>query len=227
MKNIKINPVVFAAMACLCINTAAQAQNVIGVGAPTGTIRSDVYTFGAGFEFYVPSGTGTTINSLGYWDQGGDGLGTSHIVSLYSYAGFGSTYNLLASVTVAAGTGDPLIGGYRWVNIGALALPDIGQNGGYYALLASHDGTVDPWTDGIGGSPIMNPLIGTIAGNGVVDELSGQAIPQNPIDLVGNTDPSSAYGGGNLAYIQPVPEPATSAMVGSGLALLLALRRKK
>jgi len=223
--NIKRN--VLTGLAVLALGHSAVAQNIIGVGEPTGTIRTGSYIFGAGFEFYAPSGTGTTINSLGYWDQGGDGLATSHIVSLYAYAGHDSAYNLLASVTIDAGTVDPLINGYRWVSIGNLNLPDIGQGGGYYAILATHDGAADPWTDGIGGSPILNTLIGTIAGNGLIDELSGQTITQNPVNLVGNTDPNSVYGGANLAFIQPVPEPATLALVGGGMALLLALRRKK
>jgi hypothetical protein len=226
MKTNTIRYHLYASVAALAIGHSATGQNVIGVGEPTGAIRNDTYAFGAGFEFYAPSGTGTVINSLGYWDQGGDGLTTSHTVSLYAYAGFGSTYNLLTTVTLSAGTINPLIGGYRWANIGNLVLPDNGQGGGYYALLASHDGS-DPWTDGIGGSPILNPLIGTISGYGLIDETSGQTITQTPVNLVGNTNPGSVYGGANLAFIQQVPEPTILALLGGGVAILMARRQRQ
>jgi hypothetical protein len=222
-----IRYVILTAIAASVLHHAATGQTVIGVGEPTGTIRGDTYSFGAGFEFYAPAGSGTMINSLGYWDQGGDGLGTSHTVSLYAYAGTGSSYNLLATVTVSAGTTAPLIGGYRWVNIGNLTLPDNGQGGGYYAILASHDGGLDPWTDGIGGSPIMNPSIGTISGHGLIADNSGQTLTQSPVDIVGNTDPSSVYGGANVAFIQSVPEPGVCGILGGGIVTLLALRRKR
>lgn len=221
----KIKCVASAVLVIAALAPAAIGQNVIGVGEPTGTVRNDTYTFGAGFEFYAPAGTGTTINSLGYWDQGGNGLATSHTVSLYSYAGSGSSYTLLATVTIDAGTMDPLVAGYRWANIGNLNLPDNGQGGGYYAILATHDGS-DPWTDGIGGSPILNPLIGTISGNGVIDQTSGQTITQTPVNLAGNSNPGSVYGGANLGFTQPVPEPEVFALVGAGMAMFVTWRRK-
>ena len=129
-------------------------------------------------------------------------------------------------MTISSGTGNPLLGGYRWASIGNLILPDNGQNGGYYAILASHS-SLDPWTDGIGGSPILNPLIGTISGYGLIDELSGQTITQTSANLVGNGNPASVYGGANLGFIQPVPEPGVCALLGGGVLMLLASRRQK
>ncbi len=223
----KPNRIILTVATILAFKLVAMAQTTIAVGEPTGTIRGDAYPYGAGFGFYAPAGTGTTINSLGYWDQGGDGLGTSHIVSLYSYSGSGSDYNLISTVTVSAGTVAPLIGGYRWASIPTLALPDNGQGGGYYTILASHDGAFDPWTDGIGGSPIMNPLIGTVSGQSLIADNSGQTITQSPVTLAGNADPSSVYGGANLAFIEVVPEPGAGSLLAGGLLALAAARLKK
>ena len=222
----KLRYAILTTVTAFTLNHAAIGQTIFGVGEPTGTIRHDNYVHGAGFEFYTPSGTGTAINSLGYWDQGGDGLMADHTVSIYAYAGSGSAYNLLATVTIPAGTGNTLLGGYRWASIGNIILPDNGQNGGYYAILASHS-SLDPWTDGIGGSPILNPLIGTISGYGLIDELSGQTITQTSVNLVGNGNPASVYGGANLAFIEPVPEPATCSLLGAAAMLLIAGRTKK
>src|SRR5450759_5667757 len=102
----KIKPLVFAAIAAFALNQGASAQNIIGVTAPTGTTRSDTYV-AAGYGFYAPSGTGTTINALGFWDASGTGLLAAHQVSLFHFNGSG--YSLMATVTVPPGTNAPLI----------------------------------------------------------------------------------------------------------------------
>src|SRR5262249_43504536 len=51
------------------------------------------------------------VNWLGYYDQGGDGLANSHLVTLWD----NSTQGIIASATVPAGTAAPLVNGYRWV----------------------------------------------------------------------------------------------------------------
>src|SRR4051812_6006637 len=53
------------------------------------------------------------VNWLGYYDQNGDGLANSHLVTLWD----NSTQGILASATVPAGTAAPLINGYRWVQL--------------------------------------------------------------------------------------------------------------
>jgi len=111
----KIKLILSTAMAVFALDLAATAQSTLAInGAPTGATRSDTYEWGAGFGFYVPAGVGTTINSLGFWDASGTGLDSSHIVALYQYSGSGSAYNLLDSVTVQAGTVDPLSLGQHW-----------------------------------------------------------------------------------------------------------------
>jgi hypothetical protein len=221
----KINQLPLAGVIAFALNMAAMAQSQAGIeGAPTGTTRNDSYEWGAGFGFYTPSGVGTTINALGFWDQSGTGLQEAHTVALYQYSGSGSSYNLMDSVTVQAGTVDPLIDGYRWVSIGNLALPDIGQGGNYYIILASQGG--DTWTTMSGQT--LNPAIGTFSSGALIDNDSGEDLSPTPPSSFASVDGlNSGYGGGNLAYLAAVPEPATFSLLGGGFMLFMAARRKK
>jgi len=221
----KVGNLLSAGMMVLAINTVAMAQTNIGVGIPGGTLRSDNYQWGAGFGFYTPSETGSIINALGFWDPTGNGLAAAHTVDLYQYNG--NNYNLLASATVQAGTADPLINGYRWASIPTLSLPDIGQGGDYYVILASQGGG-DNWANWSSGIS-MNPLIGTATGNGaLIAQNSGQNLGDSPanLDIGVNQGTPNPYGGGNLAFIEPVPEPTTCALLGGGMMMLMVLRRK-
>lgn len=205
------------------LNVVAMAQSNLAIeGAPTGATRNDTYEWGAGFGFYVPSG-GTTINSLGFWDENGTGLLADHIVALYQYSGSGSSYNLLASATVQAGTVDPLVDGYRWVNIGDLALPNNGQGGNYYVILASQGG--DTWTTLSGQT--LNPAIGTFSSGALIDNNSGQDLSPIPPSSFAYVDGlNNGYGGANLAFIAPVPEPGAWALAGGGIVVFTAARRR-
>ncbi|MDB6077598.1 MAG: hypothetical protein JWO82_1345, partial [Akkermansiaceae bacterium] len=90
------------------------AAIAMGVGEPIGaTTRTDSYPY-AGYGFYVPSATSVTVNQLGYWDLGGDGLSDAHTVSLFQYInGSNKSYTQIATVTIPAGTATTLEGGYR------------------------------------------------------------------------------------------------------------------
>ena len=50
-----------------------------------------------------------TVSAFGYFDEGNDGFLTDHTVGIFDSAG-----NLLGSTTLLAGTGDPLINGFRY-----------------------------------------------------------------------------------------------------------------
>jgi hypothetical protein len=222
----KIKYVLSAAVAVFAFNLAAMAQSTVAIsGTPTGTTRSDNYEWGAGWGFSAPAGTGTTINALGFWDATGTGLDTSHIVALYEYSGSGSSYNLLDDVTVQAGAADPLVDGYRWVSIPTLALPDNGQGGNYYIVLATQGGG-DTWTSMSGQT--INPAIGTFSSGALIDNNNpyGYDLSVSVPNSLTYVDGSNAgYGGGNVGFITSVPEPATFALLGGGL-MLGALRLK-
>ena len=195
----KIKDLLSVGVAVFALNLAAMAQTEMAiVGAPTGTIRNDSYGWGAGFGFYVPSGGSTTVNALGFWDESGTGLQENHIVALYQYAGSGSAYNLMTSVTIPAGTVAPLIDGYRWVSIPALNLPDNGQNGNYYIIIASEGD--DDWTTMSGQT--LNPAIGTFSSGALIDDSSGENLSPTPPKYFASVDGNnSGYGGGNVGFI--------------------------
>jgi DNA-binding beta-propeller fold protein YncE len=71
--------------------------------------------FTVGYEFTVSQTV--TVDSLGFYDEGNDGLVTAHDVGIFDLCG-----TLRASGTVAVGTGSPLNGGYRYVSITPVVL---------------------------------------------------------------------------------------------------------
>jgi hypothetical protein len=219
MNNICLSNLKLVAGFCLGVAAAlsvAQAQtNVIGVGVPTGTTRNDTY-IAAGFEFYAPSG-GTTINALGFWDANGSGLLKAHTVSIFSYdnAFNPSGYALVATATIPAGTVAPLIDGYRWVGIPTLNLPNNGQGGGYYAVLATQD--QDTWANNIGSAPYLNSAIGTVSGQGLMDPSQPYTVLSSLAIINGTGNPNDGYGGPNLAFLTPPPasQPAATTILWS------------
>jgi lysophospholipase L1-like esterase len=99
--------------------------------------------YNIGHSFYV-SATNVQVISLGVADCGGDGLASSHTVTLFSYDG--SNFDPIpgGSVTVPAGTNAPLIGGYRYQALPAPFYLPIG----FYAVIAYQMDTVtngDPY----------------------------------------------------------------------------------
>ena len=63
------------------------------------------------------------VNWLGYYDQNGDGLANSHLVTLWD----NSTQGIIATALVPAGTVAPLVNGYRWAQLPS-TLDDIPVN---------------------------------------------------------------------------------------------------
>src|SRR6266481_3928821 len=187
----KVKQLVFAAIAVFAFNEGANAQNTIGVGVPTGTTRNDTY-IAAGFEFYAPVG-GTTIDALGFWDATGTGLLVAHTVSIFRYDNVfnPSGYDLVATATIPAGTVAPLINGYRWVGIPTLTLPNNGQGGGYYAILATQD--QDTWANSIGSAPYLNPSIGTVSGQGLLNPGRPYTVISSQAIINGTGNPNDGY----------------------------------
>lgn len=81
-----------------------------------------------GYNTYNPDGTAVygwqfdvfssvLVTDLGFFDYGSDGLAESHEIGLWDAAG-----NLLASTTIAAGTGTALIDGFRYTDIADVSL---------------------------------------------------------------------------------------------------------
>jgi hypothetical protein len=170
------------------------------------------------------------VNWLGYYDQNGDGLTDSHVVTLWD----NSTQAIIASATVPAGTAAPLINGYRWVQLSSTVTLNYGS---YYVIGAQTDG-VDLWGDLIANNSPDNGNNGQISWNSQYVQLgSGWEFTRaGRYDLPGNypgEPPNQAgsdaiYPVGNLGYnLTPVPEPASLAFFGLSAAAFLISTRKR
>ncbi len=169
------------------------------VGEPVGATNWTNSYGAAGYGFYTPV-AGTTVNRIGYWDQGGDGLAVSHDVMIVRYNG--TNYSEVVRVTIPAGTAARLEGGYRWVKIPDIVLPNIGQGADYYGIVASQG--VDPWTsNGLGLGVPMTPRFGTFQNGGLVNG-GGPMVAGNVTFLGGNP----GWAGANFGYEPPTTVPA-------------------
>jgi len=215
--------------------TPAQAAITAAVDEPTGATRTDHFAW-VGFAFSTPDDTAVNVNRLGFWDEGGDGLISDHEVALFEFDSFTSTnqlgngnFTLIATATVSAGTAAPLEGGYRWASISDMVLfKTAAQNAAsstrsYLIMFNNVDqGVNDPWTDGLGDAVPINPAFGTVDSRGALVWTGGTT--------VGSTGVSSQagvpqFGGPNIGYEAPVPEPSSLALIGLGGLAVLRRRR--
>ncbi len=169
------------------------------------------------------------MNWLGYYDQNGDGLANSHVVTLWD----NSNQSVIASATVPAGTGAPLINGYRWVQLPSTIQLNYGS---YYVIGAQTDG-VDLWGDFISNNAPDNGNNGQITWNSQYVQLgsgwefsragrydSAANYPGEPPNQVGS---DGIYPVANLGYNLVVPEPATASLLVLGFgALFISARRR-
>jgi hypothetical protein len=174
-----------------------------------GTPRNDTYPQ-AGYGFYTNVSGTVQINQLGYWDEGNNGLAVAHNVGLYNFNGVNST--LIAKAIIPAGTGATLESGYRWASIPTITLTDTQQGADYYQLIASH-GT-DTWYDG--GVVVVTASFGTLTGNG----FALGAPMGNVGDTAGLGPTGIPFGGANMGFAEPIPEPSTIALLGIGALLI-------
>ncbi len=171
-------------------------------GAPGGTAYwEDGGSVGSEFISNITA----DVIRLGIWDYNGDGLAGSHIVSLWDASG-----NLIVSATVGAGTVDPLIGGYRWVEVTAPIVA-----GQHYSILAKYygNGVNDYIQTGASIDPAFTfvkdlDTQGTSSYGGpyIPDPVPGNAEYTMVSDWNGASGTPTAWFGPNL---QAIPEPAT------------------
>lgn len=103
------------AIAFLCIQApslSAQTQALTFTGGTPGANNNQ----SIGWQFNVLAGV--TVNGLGWFDDGADGLSVAHDVGIWNPLGV-----LLASITVPGGTVAALDGGFRTVFIPDVFLP--------------------------------------------------------------------------------------------------------
>jgi len=106
------------------------------------------------------TGAGITVYQLGAFDWQGDGLASSHIVTLFS------NQTAIASVTVPAGTAAPLNDGFRFEPLAAPVFLAAGQ----YAVVAYQMNASDPYGDYNNGIPSdFNTGASVTRGGGIFD----------------------------------------------------------
>jgi len=210
-----------AALGLLLLSPAFAPAAIQYAGQPTNT---GYYENGGTVGSDFIANTSADVVALGVYDVDGDGLAGSHVVGLWTASG-----TLITSVTVDAGTVDPLSDGYRWVTANASLVA--GQE---YVISAGYFGA------GVGdyigvGAPI-DPNFTFIEDRDTQGSSSyaGSPLP-DPGPGVAEFPVSSDWGGvGQTAWygpnLQVVPEPGTlviwSLLGGLGMAVGCSRRRK-
>lgn len=168
-----------------------------------------------GWEFSVS--TTVTVTHLGIWDMGNDGLANSHPVGVWT-----STGTLLASTTMASGTGAPAIvagggaGSFRYNPISSIVLTP-----GSYVISAGYVFTDTDMFGRTASSVSMGAGLSftqTRFENGSGFTFPTQAVPDN------------AFFGPNFQYRiggASAPEPSALALLALGGSLALVKRRTK
>ncbi len=198
-----------AAMACWAatlVATPALAQS-----APAYTISGSSFYAGdspvtVGFTFTATQDVALT--ALGYHDHQQNGLANPHDIGLFSTSG-----TLLASATIAAGTGAPLIGEYRYVNLGSAFML---QSGTQYVLAAHTDG-VDGYRYGGALTVSLDPRLTAPASPGRY--LYGPNLAYPALSFF------DFYATPNM--LLAVPEPGAWAMMVVGLAVVGGMARRR
>jgi hypothetical protein len=163
--------------------------------------------FTLGYEFYAYNTT--TVDALGLYDGGGDGLTNSHAIGIWNASG-----DLLASTVVSSGTSDPLVSDFRYADITPLTL----SAGNYYsigAVFTQGDESLIYGGDDISAVPAVAYVGATF--------VNGSTL-QDPISFA----PYGGFFGPNFEVVSATPEPAAWATLGIGavLALLVAGRKR-
>jgi hypothetical protein len=201
-----VTPFIAAVIALCPIETHADTTALSFTPSGTtifGGAGSD--TFGWGFSLSSP----LVVTQLGVWDENGDGLGQSHLVTIWD-----STGSPVAQVTVPSGTG-PETNGFRYVSIGSLTLA-----AGNYTIGAFYNAFGSDVASASASAISTAPGV-TYAGSRTI---AGNAFP--PTDALALPD---SYFGPNFQFTttSSIPDTGmTASLLGLSLTGLAFLRRK-
>ncbi|MBM3728705.1 MAG: PEP-CTERM sorting domain-containing protein [Acidobacteria bacterium] len=176
----------------------------LGLTATGIVAAADTREYTTGWIFTTSSAI--TVTALGYFDEGRDGLLSSHQVGIFDTAG-----NLLVSTTVPAGTAGYLNADWRMDSIAPFLL-----SAGTYVIGGANHGSSDPIVY-IAGSATPAPGI-TLGALDVYNFGTGLIFP---------TSPGYTYLNPNFEFTTGVPEPATLSLAGAAIAAIAFIRRKR
>ena len=112
MKALMKSKLILATLAGALFTTLAVAQPAVEwLGGEVAFNNGNVFTMG--YRFKVTSASDIEAHAVGAYDSGGNGLGSPHIVAIWSVGGGAP----LATATVPAGVNTFLEGHFRYVNI--------------------------------------------------------------------------------------------------------------
>jgi len=129
-----IKRITFIAVVGMFLCTYASAELIQYASTPSGGWWYESPAGSIGSEFVVNQNL--TLSKLGVWDDGY--LDVAHDVALFAMDG-----TVLASVTIGAGTSNPLEDGYRWADASPVAL----VQGTHYVVGAYYSTTNDWFRD--------------------------------------------------------------------------------
>jgi hypothetical protein len=149
------------------------------------------------------------VTQLGVWDENGNGLAQSHMVTIWD-----STGTAVAQVTIPSGTGAET-NGFRYVSIGSVLLAAGNYTiGAFYGALGSDTASVS------------SSAISTAAG---VTYAGSRGTADNAFPASDDFGLPNSYFGPNFQFTTGVPTPdsgSTVSLLGCALLGLAALRRK-
>jgi hypothetical protein len=201
--NMKISKLQIAIIAAALAGAMSVKATVVDyVSAASGPPLIYVTDSGTlGSQFTVSSSV--TVSEAGVWDYLSDGLVDSHEVGVWDSVG-----TLLDTATVAAGTVDPLMDGFRWAALATSLTLNPGQTyyvGAYYPTAPNNAPNASDYI--AAGSQTVNPPF-TYVGNAYNGDNGFDA---NGLRTAGGLQ---GFFGPDLA----VPEPTT--MIAGALLLL-------